>query len=181
MMKKLLVLMLVLGMATMANAALTITISGPTELETGATGTYTIEYSGITDFGGFDFDAISDTGTLEGMWNISSGAILAANYDTGAVLNGKNEASGNYELSAESFTLSTPVDMGSPLASFVFTAPSTAPVGGIATLSLISNGLFDIGANEITGITMPTFAVTIPEPMTIGLLGLGGLFLRRRK
>jgi len=44
---------------------------------------------------------------------------------------------------------------------------------GIVTISLIDSG---------TGATIDTITVTqVPEPMTVALLGLGGLFLRRRK
>ncbi|HSV26891.1 MAG TPA: PEP-CTERM sorting domain-containing protein, partial [Sedimentisphaerales bacterium] len=88
-------------------------------------------------------------------------------------------------------TTAAPVPAGADLIRFVYTVPSvvTAPIT-IATLpagaafrspadgavwvveaSAVGRGLDII---EIGSVTL------IPEPMTIGLLGLGGLFLRRR-
>ena len=53
------------------------------------------------------------------------------------------------------------------------------PAGGVSitpVFSAESNGSLGIGT-----ITYDNIVITAPEPMTIGLLGLGGLFLRRRK
>jgi hypothetical protein len=37
------------------------------------------------------------------------------------------------------------------------------------------------GTNKIGGVPVPLNLTVVPEPMTIALLGLGGLFLRRKK
>ncbi|MGA2070261.1 MAG: hypothetical protein ABSG97_02835 [Sedimentisphaerales bacterium] len=179
-MKKLLVLALVLSMAAAANATLSISLSGPTTLEKNAVGTYTIGYAGVTNFGGYDLDIVSDQGAQP--FGISGGAILtpASNRDTGGDIVGINTTTSNYEISAENFTLTGGTDMGSPLATFSFTAGS---VVGIVNISLLENSdFFDNAANSLGTADMPSMAVTItPEPMTMCLLGLGGLLLRRRK
>jgi hypothetical protein len=182
MMKKLLVLALVLSMATLANAALTLTIDGPAVLDPGMVGTYTIGYTGEASgpLGGYDLDIISDQGAQP--FGIDGGVILTptAARDTGADIVGINTLSGNYEVSAESFTLATPVAMASPLFTINFTAGAPNTLVGI---SLINNGAFDTMANDIFGEVDASFVKQVqitPEPMTLGLLALGGLFIRRK-
>jgi len=172
-MKKLLVLALVLSMATMASAALTVSISGPTQVLPLSVNTYTIGYSGDV-LGGFDIDIITDVGAQP--FGIGGGVITAVNRDTGADSVGINSATGNYEITAESFTMATPVDMGSPLATFTFAAPASGEV----KISLIENAFLSIAAEQMFGAQLNGITVLVPEPMTMTLLGLGGLFLRRR-
>ncbi|MGA2071701.1 MAG: PEP-CTERM sorting domain-containing protein, partial [Sedimentisphaerales bacterium] len=89
-----------------------------------------------------------------------------------------NPISGNYEVTIVNDIRAT--DLGSPLFSFQLTAPNAV---GVAHISLIENAFFNDNWEAISPDSMPTMTVTIsvPEPMTLGLLGLGGLFLRRRK
>ena len=55
---------------------------------------------------------------------------------------------------------------------FTFVVDTTGlTVGDILTLTTLDGGFNELGTTDIV----------IPEPMTMGLLGLGGLFLRRRK
>jgi len=174
-MKKLLVLALVLSMATMASASLTLTISGSTQVALNSVTTYTIGYSlgGASALVSSDVDAIVDIGSIGG------GAAITANRDAGLDNFGINSSSGNYELAIINDVTAT--DMGSPLMSFQFTAPGVA---GLAHIQLLDNGQIDDSWNQIMDAVMPTLNVqvgsSIPEPITMTLLGLGGLFLRRR-
>ncbi|MGD0553111.1 MAG: PEP-CTERM sorting domain-containing protein [Sedimentisphaerales bacterium] len=175
-MKKLIVVLIVLSMASAANAmgVLVLTISGPDSLVTGATGTYTVGYSGAQILAA-DVDIVVDYGTIGG------GVILTTNNDRALDWLGINCVSGNYEVSIVNDISMT--DLGSPLFSFQFTAPSAIPPSGYAHISLIENAFFDLNWNQITGpdLFLNGKTVTIPEPMTMGLLGLGTLFLRHRK
>jgi hypothetical protein len=177
MMKKLLIFMLVLGMASWANAALSVYISGPNTLSENEVGDYTVTYSGAT-IASADVDIVSDEGLQP--YGIGGGVILTTNRDSAYDIVGINSSSGNYEISMAN-GLTPPTDLGSPLFSFQYTAPSVAPLDGKVILSLIENSFFDLDWNLIEGTVMPTLEVTIPEPATIALLGLGGLLLRRRK
>ena len=170
-MKRIIVVLMILSMATTVNAALTLTISWPSHLEPGESMTFTVGYSGAAILAA-DVDIVCTVGA--GV--ISNGVILTTNRDTALDIVGINPVSGNYEMAIMNDILGT--DLGSPLFSFQWTAPSNY---GAMTISLIENSFIGLDWELITGAVMPTLNVTtIPEPMTMGLLGLGGLFLRRR-
>ena len=159
-------------MAAAANAALQLTISGPTGLDVGEVATYTVSYSGAAILGA-DVDIVTSFGTIGG------GVIITPNRDVPLDFAGINPASGNYEVAIINDIAAT--DLGSPLFSFTLTYP---PYGYLATISLVENAFIDLDWNQIMGTTMPSIRLylnDVPEPMTIGLLGIGGLFLRRRK
>lgn len=52
---------------------------------------------------------------------------------------------------------------------------------GTYTITLVNLTTADLFSGAITSTYTPLAITVIPEPMTIALLGLGGLFLRRRK
>ena len=163
---------MVLSTVSLANAALTLTISGPSMFLPGAVGTYTVGYTGGTILG-TDVDIVVDFGTIGG------GVAITTNRDPALDYFGINSASPNYECAIINDIAGT--DMGSPLFSFQFTAPAFLPPGGVAHIQLLDNAQLDLNWNQVMDAVMPSFRVFAPEPMTLGLLGLGGLFLRRRK
>ncbi|MBN1124946.1 MAG: PEP-CTERM sorting domain-containing protein [Sedimentisphaerales bacterium] len=156
-MKKLLVLALVLGVTGLSSAGLM----------------FTVEDSSITIDGENVFGLL-----LSAELVVESGDLAldlsGVEFPTGFDLPGKkqNEA-GNY---AE-LTISN-----------IFGAPKTGPM--VTGISWTGTGVGDLiisavgGGNTWDGEAQPNgqlFAHHIPEPMTLGLLGLGALFLRRRK
>ena len=162
-MKKILVLMLVLGIASMATAALT--LSGPTQVAVGGTITITVtaDAESVDDFPG-DYgyiyvgsDSFSNVTMLSSMSDGDMSVIIIYAYDF-------------YFKGLDDTGQSSPFLSVGDWLTFDVTADSTTQ-GNTITITLDSN-LFADDTHVIT---------VIPEPMTIGLLGLGGLFLRRRK
>ncbi len=161
---------MILSMATVANAALQLTISGPEWILPGSSATYTVSYSGAT-LVGVDVDIVVDCGTIGG------GVIITTNRDSALDFIGPNPVGGNYEIAIINDVADT--DLGSPLFSFQVTS---SVIYGVQTISLIENSFIDLNWDQILGTTMPSRTIVlVPEPVTMGLLGLGGLFLLRRK
>ena len=195
-MKKLLVLTLVLGIAAMANATLDWTVTGstavglPTDVMQGDVLTLSLIVSAdeasavkvdlLTDNGG-DGAIVAATSPL----TLGTDGMDAAAFDAMLVSYGM-EALGLDEgdwAQLDKFTTSTNV-VGAIL-TLTYVVDADADFGAI----LISAGGLDVlgGNNYVaqldTGFTaVPSLGLNvIPEPMTLALLGLGGLFLRRRK
>jgi hypothetical protein len=185
-MKKLLVLMLVLGMATVANAALTLDISVSGAVAN-PDGSYTIHPSDhltldistpqgiLVDADMGDFIMVCDTE----LGSISGGVIV--NHNTWWV----------DFLSDDAVSAGAPVPDGEngvwgSVGIFGYTIPATSLLfSGIdfhcEGLGTTVVNIYTHDWSEITGTLASVTIHQIPEPITMALLGLGGLFLRRRK
>ena len=173
-MKKLLVLMLVLGMASLANAALVLSIyvdgveaGSAASVDIGDTITIDV-YS--NEEGSYDAYLAMSSGLEYADWagitmyDLTPGVSIAANTYYAGALAGFD----TYLLNNSTFDI------------------ENQPAAGIAfSLSFlgVAEGTVDVKLDhDVWGSTVDTLAVTvIPEPMTLALLGLGGLFLRRKK
>ena len=182
-MKKVVTLMLVLGMASMASAAMVnLTLSTTDDTDNVLVGsiitvdlTFDQNMTVITNTTGVDFTVTGATnGVALGAWAndpITSPADATSN----GTLNGTN-------IEDAWVAYLTKQVAGTVLYSFELTINEDGTLG-----------LADVGAGEIKdpAILMPPsyytigevagFDVTIPEPATMALLGLGSLLLRRKK
>lgn len=166
MMKKLLVLSLVLAMAGISSAAWVIT--APAEVLAGEV--FEIVIANDTGLPGAWFGGLYGDGAIaaagnglhgEALFGSLSGAQYDADYD-GWEIALVHEISGVVQ----------PIPAGNL---FLFTAVA-GPAGSVQG--------FDFYDYDVTlDAPVQSFSVTsiVPEPMTMGLLGLGALFLRRRK
>jgi MYXO-CTERM domain-containing protein len=159
MMKKLLVLTLVLGLTSMASATVSLSVPG-TEVAAGDTMTISVVSDAAGDsYGGWLDLSLSTAGTWGDLL-----ILPAAGADASKVSWDDNW----WQFGAASFNPDAPV-----LAGTHFTVDFTGVNAGETVTFVLWN-------NELNQSEEATVTVT-PEPMTLGLLGLGGLFLRRRR
>lgn len=161
-MKKLLVLMLVLGMSSLANATIEMAVDGTPTDETPLT-SFTLSAE-LTSGDVLRYDI--------GFKIIGGGAfdISAISFPTSMDLPGKVEVKPGYELfvtQAQIFSPAVP-------------APATLADGIGFSGGVQGQTTIEMWDTTGEGALVGTLTV-IPEPMTIALLGLGGLFLLRRR
>ena len=157
-MKKVLVLALVLGLVGIANAAVTLSPDAPT-INVGDTVTISVVADASGNYGGWLDPVDNGIGTFGDLMILPAAGPDASKDFTFAPW---------WLFEAKSFNPDAPV-----LAGAHFTIDFTGNAEGTATLAL-----WDFDAANVLATTTIT---VVPEPMTLGLLGLGGLFLRRRK
>jgi MYXO-CTERM domain-containing protein len=162
MMKKVLAITLVLGLAAVANATVSMTV--PAEVEMGASGTIIVASdTGNVAFGGYVVVTDVAAGAL------GNGQILPASGDTGFWEDITADYPGWWFVqNGTSNPDLNPISDGD-----WFTIDYTA----LDETSLVAIELYDFDENLIGTASVQN----TPEPMTLGLLGLGGLFLRRRR
>ena len=167
-MKKLLVLMLVLGMASLASAGLTF-----------ATGAATIQVGGTVDISMLADQAvagtIATTDLIGGAPNGASTISLAAGAASTAFA--ANDQAGNgYPGYIQGIAGTvTPYVLGDEVSIVGLTGDA------VGTYTIYS---YSAAAWASSGSATDSFTLTVvpvPEPITMGLLAVGGLFLRRRK
>jgi hypothetical protein len=171
-MKKLLVLALVLSMATMANAALTLSVSDTT-LAPSETAVISLSgqdepagvwYLGVVAGGpasiAFDTATILYTGNASSLVVEGMGDVLGANPDMITVT--------FQHIPAPPDTFIPPIN-GVAVDGIILHADAA----GIATVVLFDGGGTLIGSQDVT-------ISDVPEPITMGLLALGAMFIRRK-
>ena len=181
-MKKLLVLVLVFAMASWANAAIVsfsaedgnpgdtiaMTVSSD-ELVTGVIIALITDsgFGGTANPGAWDsLFTIKDIGYNGALYGFGVGDLILA---TGAV-DLPNYATGDL------YTYSYDIPGSAVVGSII-----TFTVGDISEYSYFSSISYMPGPATLSTTGMEFTATVIPEPMTIALLGLGGLFLVRRR
>jgi len=173
MMKKMLVLMMVLGLVSVANASVVISVSGPATIVAGTTASYAITLTG-DDIGSFDLDF----GASNGLATTGNVAIVAAGRDAGIDYIGTDYITYDFEVVGAS-GIGGAITVGN-LVTFDMTAGSTL---GFFDL-MVANIWVDTPAGADANPTFNALSgieIVVPEPITVALLGLGCLFIRRRK
>jgi hypothetical protein len=174
-MKKFLVLLMIIGFVASANAALVWTDAAGDaivgDLEVGLGSTVTV-YLTSTQQGGYNLAWVgNDPGAAEVTDIVVAGDLLAQGLTNGY---------------GDKGTIDNPTTTGYPGWWGVSASDTTTmPVAGIhyavditgmsvGEIGLDSDSYESWGDNDVLN-------VVVPEPITIALMGLGGLFLRRRK
>ncbi len=165
-MKKLLVLVLVLGFASAADAVL-IQIDGSTAeaLDVQQTATITVISEDTLNWLGYLIIEEGGVGTLS---NPIQSTLAGDPALAGATEYTEAGWGNGYELTVAG-SASFPVGVGTQ-----FSFDYTGTLGQTAKISLFVDPEFNIPVASTT-------VNVVPEPMTIMLLGLGALFLRRRR
>jgi hypothetical protein len=164
-MKKLLVLMLVLGMSSVASA--TITVVAPTQLD------YTVSETGIISVSS---DSTADAGIYLDIYYVSDASYSLANPTLTSIapsLSTVNWYKAGYDNDELEILFASAPDEVVTTGEW-FTLEITC-LAGIDVLVEV----YDSAAPYPLLQTMTI--EQIPEPMTIALLGLGGLFMLRRR
>lgn len=165
-MRKMLVLILVLGLASAANAMLiTVDDQEGESFEVDLTTTITVVSEDASSWLGYIIVEEGGAGSLE------NAVILNAAGDLGAAAAYTEAGWGTgFELSASMGPTADPAIAAGSQFSFDY----VGAVGDTATISLFLDPEYTTPVASVT-------VTVVPEPMTVILLSLGGLFLRRRR
>ncbi len=202
MMKKLLIFMLVLGMTSTSFGVLTsvwFEVSGSSAIDAEALDVVTISMVADDAVGSIQIQVINDNGTGTALGTVQTAYGVHSNLSTGQLAGvGANSNNRLFQAHAtnplNSFQggqgTGDAAPSGEDLLWFDYVVPDLT-VGTVITITTFSvNDAFpptmknyvlgNEGSPTLT--TIGSMDITIiPEPMTVLLLGLGGLFLRRRR
>ena len=173
-MRKIVVLILVLGIASMASADLTWTTTGGADLpsvDLNPGDSVTVRIASDSATGGTIYTVAGDADVAK----ITAQAVLPAAGDDASIL---TTYSSQLWVKWESKDSDEPFNNAAgPWMELTLTAPGTAVGGSSAT---INADMYAASNNRGTSGDLLTVNI-IPEPATLALLGLGGLLLRKRK
>ena len=184
-MKKIITMVLVLGLVSMVSAVPTISVlgGGPAEIAPG--GTLTLVFAGEGNYAGGAFFDLGTYGYYSG--NGPDGASIVGNISAplGAPANiGGLGSIGLYSGSAAIAVVASGnagVGGWDVVAGDWFTFDLTLTEGTTLAVGNIINIDVATGAYTESGNGIDVSVVPVPEPVTMALLGLGGLLLRKRK
>ncbi len=189
MMKKFMVLAMVLGIASLATAAATFSVAGGTEsqivpgaIEVAPSDVITIEV--VADFAsnGFALEAFSSEGGTATPGEVN--ATLSFLPNPGQAVNA--DVADGYQLitAAGGSVFGASIEPGAAIYSFTFHVPelpfsTVIEIYGLDVVGTPGSYVSNAATFQTEAIAPLTLHV-VPEPISMGLLGLGGLFLRRR-
>ena len=169
-MRKLLILTMVLGMASLASA--TVVVSGPTDVVAGNTYSYSLSGTSADTAGYAGYVYVDYPGNPGGAV-LSSVGMNTTNLTGTLSLYGTTYLPDGFLFVAANAPAATEVFAGEWF-TFDMTIPAGAAVDDVFGIDIL-NGSWSVVQDGALALTV------VPEPITMALLGLGGLFLRRRK
>jgi len=191
-MKKMLVLMMVLGLASAASAGIVLTVGGAVPVGDIVAAPGDVLSIGVlleagNYIAGGDFKFVSDAGTIS-----VAGAVQPANYS--AAFPGGEAAPMSFPASGVATLVPDAVNDVVSLGGITFNIVGAQQLFDLVSVTVTGTGTLDLSALAniqylaVSGPMVTVFSAggldsvnIIPEPITIALLGLGGLFIRRRK